>query len=236
MPSLKENTLIASERKLHNPKSHAPAVYIPCWLIQVSSNLLSSSAKILYGRLSQWSTTKGTVHRSIAQLCQEVGMSPRTLERTLKELRDVELIGTYQAEAGGVNHYQFYDHPWMYEPINDHLVYHESYPHPTAKYVGIPPSNVSVPTDKCGGAKIKEIKVNNKSFCANAQKKPKSDWKEENENTHPFAESMNNKAQSKKQMEREAKNIEESEAYKKAASGMSDELWEKVKHLRYAST
>lgn len=56
-----------------------------------------------------------------------------------------------------------------------------------------------------------------KSFCATAQKKPKSAWKEENAKPHEFAESMNNKAQSQKQMEREAKHIEESQNYKRAA-------------------
>ena len=138
------------ERKLHNPKSHAPAVYIPCWLIQVSSTLLSYAAKIVYGRLSQWSTTKCTVHRSLDQLSQEIGMNRRSLERILKELRNVDLIGTYQAEAGGVNHYQFYDHPWMHAPINEHLVYHESYPQAHPAKVVPPRESADTPPQLCG--------------------------------------------------------------------------------------
>lgn len=226
------------ERKLHNPKSHAPAVYIPCWLIQVASTLLSYAAKIVYGRLSQWSTTKCTVHRSLDQLSQEIGMNRRSLERILKELRDVGLIGTYQAEAGGVNHYQFYYHPWMHEPINEHLVYHESYLQaapakvvPPRESAGTPPATLRVPTRESAEPKIREIKVNkNKSFCANAQKKPKSDWKEENAKPHEFADSMNNKVQSQKQMDNEAKHIEEHEAIKRAP--MPPELRSLVQNMK----
>jgi len=72
-----------------------------------------------------------------------------------------------------------------------------------------------------------------KSSCATAQKKPKSEWRKENDRAHDFAEAMNNKAQSRQQMDREAKHIEESNAYKKVAtSGMPDELREKVKRMR----
>jgi len=72
-----------------------------------------------------------------------------------------------------------------------------------------------------------------KSFCATAQKKPKSEWRKENETPHDFAEAMNNKAQSQKQMDREAKHIEESNAYKKVAGGMPDDLRDQLKRLRF---
>lgn len=88
-------------------------------------------------------------------------------------------------------------------------------------------------------APIKEIRNTkekafiNKSSCATAQKKPKSEWRKENDRAHDFAEAMNNKAQSRQQMDREAKHIEESNAYKKVAtSGMPDELREKCKRMR----
>lgn len=185
------------KRKLHNPKSHAPAVYIPCWLIQVSSSLLSYAAKIVYGRLSQWSTTKCTVHRSLKQLSQEIGMNKRTLEKILKELKDVELLGTYQSKSGGVNHYEFYDHPWMHEPINENLLYHESYPQTPREDAGTPPANMRVPPRKSAVPKIEEIKINNKSFYSD-QKKSKSDWRKENSQVHDFAKSKNQIVQEKK--------------------------------------
>jgi hypothetical protein len=236
------------QRKLHNPKSHAPAVYIPCWLIQVPSSLLSYAAKILYGRLSQWSTTKCTVHRSIWQLSKETGMSPRSVQRIIKELKETGLIGAYQAETGGVNHYLFYDHPWMHEPINEHLVYHESYPQPPTSDLVPPPkldvtptSDLVPPPTKSGVPKIEEIKVNNnKSFCASAQKKPnsndnsksKSAWQEENAKKHDFAQVMDITAQSKEQMDRETKHIEENNSAKRTR--MPDALRAIVQNMKRA--
>lgn len=147
--------------KLYNPKSHAPALFISCWLIQIPVKLLSDGAKITYGRLSQWCNETGQVYRSAKQLAEETGKSERAIERYLKELRDVKLIGTFHPQAGGINHFEFYDHPWMYEPINKNLVYkNDSY---------IAPTNVALPSDKCGGTpptnvadiNKKEIKENN---------------------------------------------------------------------------
>ena len=69
-----------------------------------------------------------------------------------------------------------------------------------------------------------------KSSCGKVPKKPKSEWKKENETPHEFADAMNNKAQSQKQMEREAKHIEESETFKRAA--MPAELRDKIKRLK----
>lgn len=126
-------------KKLHNPKSHAPAVYIPCWLIQVPTNLLSTNAKILYGRLAQWSNEKGIVYRSINQLSEELGTPQGTLEKHLRELKEAGLIGTYHPKAGGINYYEFYDHEWMYAEINKNLVYADE---PTSKNGGTPPPNL----------------------------------------------------------------------------------------------
>lgn len=110
-------------KRLHNPKSHAPAVYIPCWLIQIPVTLLSHGAKLVYGRLSQWCNETGHSHRSAPQLSQELGMCISSIKKFQKELRDVGLIGTYHPQVGGMNHFEFYDHPWMHEPINEHLSY-----------------------------------------------------------------------------------------------------------------
>jgi hypothetical protein len=85
-------------------------------------------------------------------------------------------------------------------------------------------------------APIKEIRntkekvFKNKSFCASAQKKSKSDWRKENAKTHDFAEAKDNAAASKKQMDREAEHIARNEGFKKAA--MPQELRDKVKRLK----
>lgn len=111
------------KKKLHNPKTHAPAVYIPCWLSQVPTSLLSNNAKMFYGRLAQWSNENGIVFRSLPQLSEEIGAPFTTLKRHLKELKDADLIGTYHPKSGGVNHYEFYHHKWMDEPIHGNLTF-----------------------------------------------------------------------------------------------------------------
>ena len=162
--------------KTYNPKAHSPAVYIPCWLIQIPASQLSHQAKLLYGRLAQWSSAKGTVHRSVKQLTEEVGMSMSGIERSLRELKDSGLIETYQIEAGGVNHYRFLEHNWMHEPINKNLEYQSSTERstpltekpetvislsattnitPPANVRVPPPSKVTVPPVKSDGHKIK---------------------------------------------------------------------------------
>lgn len=144
-------------KRLHNPKSHAPAVYIPCWLIQIPHSELSYGAKILYGRLAQWSNTKGTVYRSSIQLSKELGMGTRTIERFISELKDCKLIGTYHPQAGGLNHFEFYDHEWMHQELTNELNYDEN---------TYPPPHLAEPTASPGGTlppnladiNIKEIK------------------------------------------------------------------------------
>ncbi len=249
----KENNVIAPSRKIHNPKSHAPAVYIPCWLIQVPHDELSHLAKMLYGRLAQWSNTKGYVSRSAPELSAEMGCHTRVIERGLKELRDVGLIETYQPQKGGVNSFIFLDHEFMYRPLKECLDYYEKYSpvdnlqrsvepesvdnfvsegKPYDKNIGTPPTNLSVPHDKNVGLKYKEIKRNkkNKSFCATAQKKSKADWQKENTKMHDFAQNKNNTAQSRKQMDREAEHIAQNEVDKR--SPMPEPLREMIKNMR----
>ena len=152
---------MAVEKKMHNPKIHAPSVYIPNWLIQVPSNLVSFAAKILYGRLSQWANNKGSVHRTVKQLAQEIGCEPRAIDRYLKELRDCELIGTFQPVKGGANHFHFYEHEWMNEAINPNLIYTNTEYSPHVKIDVTPTSDLSLPHVKSVVPKIKEIIINN---------------------------------------------------------------------------
>jgi|HubBroStandDraft_2_1064218.scaffolds.fasta_scaffold26968_7 hypothetical protein len=154
-----------NKKKIHNPKSFAPSVYIPFWLIQVPHEELSFGAKLLYGRIAQWSSTSGNSHRSSLQLSKEMGMGQRTIEKFIKELKDCGLIGTYQVDAGGVNHFEFYDHEWMHRELTKELGF-ETYnsvnlvnsvdksPTPPAQPCGTPPHNHAV-------LNIKEIKKTN---------------------------------------------------------------------------
>jgi Arc/MetJ-type ribon-helix-helix transcriptional regulator len=158
-------------QKLHNPKLHSPAVYIPCWLIQVPQKLLSHGAKLLYGRLSMWSNATGKVFRSCPELSQEIGVPVRTVERYINELKTCKLIGTYHPQAGGKNHFEFYDHPWMHDQINDNLLYSSTTPpnlvldnnctdNPPSKMTVPPVKNDGTPPSKVADINIKEIKRN----------------------------------------------------------------------------
>lgn len=147
-------------KKLHNPKAYAPAVYIPCWLIQVPSNLLSHQAKLLYGRLAQWANESGKVFRSVPQLSEELGCSKSTIDRTIKELKHTGLIGTFHPSKGGVNHFEFYDHEWMYQPIKEQLSYKSNKSDVTSDLT-LPHVKCDVtPTSDVTFINIKEIKRN----------------------------------------------------------------------------
>jgi predicted transcriptional regulator len=153
-------------RKLYNPKAHAPSAYMPAWLIQIPDSKLSLGGKMVYGRLAQWSNNQGVVYRSSNQLCHELGMSKSPVDRYLKELRNVGLIGTYQAEKGGVNHFEFYDHEWMHEPIHPNLCYAETIPEqvidPMSKQT-IPHTDIdNTPLSKQTNHKYNKIRINKK--------------------------------------------------------------------------
>lgn len=163
---------IKNTRKIHNPKSHAPAVYIPCWLIQVPNKLLSYAAKCLYGRLSQWSNESGDVYRSYNQLAQEIGSTQRSVNEYLRELRECGLIDTTQPQKGGLNHFIFYDHEWMYEPLNKALCY-KSEDDPEQN-PALPPRAESCSTPEQNPARInnkeiKDIKIKELINCAPAR-------------------------------------------------------------------
>lgn len=173
----------------HNPKSSMPAVYIPCWLIQIPDSQLSLGAKMVYGRLAQWSNERGTVHRSMPQLCGELGLSLSPLKRYLKELRDVGLIGTFQIEKGGVNHFEFFDHPWMRADIHPNLSYAQPSPDrdlPPALNRPYPQPHLDpTPSPDQGSLKYKEIKRNKKK-------------KQTNENNIEYVEVLTESVHAKK--------------------------------------
>lgn len=98
----------------HNLNLIAPALYMPFWLAKIPINLLSHAAKITYARLCQFSNSDGIVCQSSFQLSQAIGAPPSSVEKYLKELKGVGLIGSFYPSPGALNHYEFYEHPWMY--------------------------------------------------------------------------------------------------------------------------
>lgn len=148
---------------LYNPKATAPAVYIPAWLSQVPSSELSPNCKLVYGRLAQWATSSGKAHRSAKQLSEELGIPTRSIERAIGQLKECGLIGSFQELDGGHNHFEFYQHRWMNEPINKNLCYKSDNFSPSAK-LAEPSATVAEPSAKLAEHKIKEIKRNKKKI------------------------------------------------------------------------
>lgn len=179
MSDLNHNT----SPRLYNPKANAPALYIPAWLSQVPNSELKYQSKLVYGRLAQWSSTEGRAHRSAKQLSYELGMPERTVERSLQELRDVNLIGTFLPRDGGHNHFEFYDHPWMYRPLNPNLCYVNNNKTPSAQ-LAVPSAQLAVPSAYQAEHKIKEIKEikeikDNPDFSNQGKKKVIPDYKKD---------------------------------------------------------
>lgn len=110
-------------KKIHQPQRLANAYHTPNWLSQIPTNLLSFGAKALYARLCKWAGTDGKAYRSYTQLGKELGVSPSQIKRYLKDLKETELISTFHPQAGGVNHFTFYEHDWMKATIVDELLY-----------------------------------------------------------------------------------------------------------------
>ncbi len=168
------------QKILHNPKRHAPAIYIPNWMSQVPVKLLSHGARLVYGRLSQWADTQGKAFRSAKDLAEELGMCESSVEKYQKELRKIGLIDTFHPQAGGVNHFEFYDHPWMHIPIKEQLVYKQDKFNPPYDHtVGTnPPYDHTVPPVSTYGTppydhtdiNKKEIKLNKKTTTEPVQK------------------------------------------------------------------
>lgn len=146
-------------KKLYQPQNNITAACLPNWLIQIPLSDLSFGAKITYARLCKWAGKDGKAFRSAPQLSKEIGACTRQVERYIQELKQTELIGTFHPQAGGINHFEFYDHHLMHRSINAELLYNSTPPDmpknpptdmsvPPDRYVGTPPTDMSVIKDK----------------------------------------------------------------------------------------
>jgi hypothetical protein len=88
------------------------------WIAQIPSSKLSANAKIVYCQLAHWSNKWGVVLKSYKQIGNATGMRVNEAEKAVKELIDIKLMGSFQANSYGVDHYNFYDHPWICEPTD----------------------------------------------------------------------------------------------------------------------
>lgn len=218
---------------------------------ELTKKQVNSREKFLLLSLARRAGEEHTCWPSIKRIVEDTGFDRKTVIETRQSVIDKKLIaytGRMVGRSGQIPEMKLlYVDKWEQKRNSPRL--NDADPEPVDKScskaltstengMGTSPKNGTGTSTENGTLNSKEEKViRKKSFCAFSPKKStsvrsKSEWRKENAKTHDFAESKNNVAQSRKQMEREAKHIEESNAYKKVASGMPDELREKVRRLK----
>ena len=95
-------------------------------------------------------------------------MPERTVKRAIQQLKDCGLIGSYLEHDGGHNHYEFYQHSLMNEPINKNLCYKSDNFTPHAK-MARGSAKMARGSAKMAQHKIKEIKENKKQSVGNGE-------------------------------------------------------------------
>jgi len=97
-------------------------------------------------------------------------MGERTVKRFIKELKDLGLIGTTQPQAGGLNHFKFYDHPWMYRKLTPEFNTNASDPVPHLARGSASPGTGVVP--HLARISSKEVKRSKKDICTSVPDMP----------------------------------------------------------------
>jgi|TARA_R110000744_G_scaffold40658_3_gene92270 hypothetical protein len=87
--------------------------FIPNWLLKQSS--ISANCKLVYASMCQNSTDYGVVFVKQEQIASQVGMTLRTIQRTLADLEEFKLIDKKQVGMSQPNEYRFPHHEWMNE-------------------------------------------------------------------------------------------------------------------------
>jgi hypothetical protein len=157
-----------------NPCNYEIAAIIPNWLMQIPMSHLSANSKILYSRLCAWAYKNGTCYRSVPKLAKEIGCSPRSCDRYIKELKDFGLIETYLNQEGGQNNYRFLKHELMDTEIIPELT-RDQKKSPHDKSDAPPTSDLPPPHDKSDVHNIKEYKNINIMITESGQKMASED-------------------------------------------------------------
>ena len=97
-----------------NPYMRFNGLFIPNCIAQ--SYKISDSAKILLGRLFQFSGQDGKCYPGRKRLCSELSWSLRKLDHKIKELKDLGLIKTEQKDDHSPSTYTFYNVKEFYDP------------------------------------------------------------------------------------------------------------------------
>ena len=87
---------------------------IPNWILKWQKP--SANAKLVYARLSQYGNSSGEVFPGLDRIAEDSGMHRRTVDRAIKELKDLELIEVNRRGLGKTNEYYFLEHSLMNLP------------------------------------------------------------------------------------------------------------------------
>lgn len=97
--------------KIINPYNLFVGAFTPNWLLRRKE--ISQGAKLVYARLMQYGAKSGKIFPKRQLLAEEVGVSPRQLDRYLSELESLNLISSRQRGLTQSNQYYILEHPWM---------------------------------------------------------------------------------------------------------------------------
>ena len=90
-------------------KEFAP---VPNWLL--CRKEVTSTGKLLYGRITQYVGKNGTAWPSIRVLAEELGVVERQIKRVIQELEGKKLIKVTRPKDGvSTSYYSILGHPWM---------------------------------------------------------------------------------------------------------------------------
>jgi hypothetical protein len=98
--------------KRYNPYRKFLGAFTPNWLLRRSVKEISWGAKATFGRLTEFAGVNGKCFPPVERISEELGVSERTIQRYLRELKQLKLIEIHH-RAGSSNEYHFLDHPWI---------------------------------------------------------------------------------------------------------------------------
>lgn len=101
--------------QVFNPYQTWWGSFIPNWLLRRKE--VSHGAKLIYGRLAQYSGKTGICRPRQQLLADETGMCERQLREYLTELKNLRLIRSIQRGLGLSNEYLFVWHEWIKEAM-----------------------------------------------------------------------------------------------------------------------
>jgi len=97
--------------KVINPYRMFTGSFVPNWLL--CRKELNPGDKVCYARLAQFAGKDGECFPEIPTLAEELGVSPRQVDRYLAVLKKFNLIVAIRRGLGKSNKYLFIHHEWM---------------------------------------------------------------------------------------------------------------------------